>query len=209
MPLFGLYLSMPLLSAVDDEKKKSIFKYIIMSVFLLSVLQLICGIIKLPYFNLNVASASGYVIYLLIGYYVSHYELSDKSRHIIYVLGFIALLVHLLGVWKTSYMLGAVDKTFKGYLSPMSILYASALFVFFRYASFDKMKGLNKIINFLRETTFGIYLIHYFIIYHLCYIIQINRYSIVFRTFGAIAIFLTAALIVKLLKRIPVIKQLV
>lgn len=209
MPLFGLYLSMPLLSAVDDEKKKSIFKYIIVSVFLLSVLQLICGIIKLPYFNLNVASASGYVIYLLIGYYVSHYELSDKSRHIIYVLGFIALLVHLLGVWKTSYMLGAVDKTFKGYLSPMSILYASALFVFFRYASFDKMKGLNKIINFLRETTFGIYLIHYFIIYHLCYIIQINRYSIVFRTLGAIAIFLTVALIVKLLKRIPVIKQLV
>ena len=103
----------------------------------------------------------------------------------------------------------SVDKTFKGYLSPMSILYASALFVFFRYASFDKMKGLNKIINFLRETTFGIYLIHYFIIYHLCYIIQINRYSIVFRTFGAIAIFLSAALIVKLLKRIPVIKQLV
>ena len=74
MPLFGLYLSMPLLSAVDDEKKKSIFKYIIVSVFLLSVLQLICGIIKLPYFNLNVASASGYVIYLLIGYYVSRIE---------------------------------------------------------------------------------------------------------------------------------------
>ncbi|WP_338156281.1 acyltransferase family protein [Sharpea azabuensis] len=115
----------------------------------------------------------------------------------------------LFGLYLSMPLLSAVDKTFKGYLSPMSILYASALFVFFRYASFDKMKGLNKIINFLRETTFGIYLIHYFIIYHLCYIIQINRYSIVFRTFGAIAIFLTAALIVKILKRIPVIKQLV
>src|SRR5699024_10442977 len=92
------------------------------------------------------------------------YEITKKSRLSIYLLGIIGLLVHILGTWYFSYQIGEVSRIFKGYTNVPSILYSVAIFTAFKYLNIDLQNILATVTKRFTSVTFGIYMIHWFII---------------------------------------------
>lgn len=213
--LFAIYLSMPILSAVEDKLKMDVYKYAIMiGLVFVAILPLVCNLLHISYnYELTPPVIGGYVLFIILGYYLSKVELTKKQRLIIYALGIVGALVHFAGCWFLSYRHNELSMTFKGYTNLPSVLYAVAIFVWFKYFDFNKlMKKLpwfEKVVNNIASLTFGIYLIHGFFVYSLPGFIGFNPVSWVWRTFGALAMFIVCGGIVWILKKIPVVNKLV
>lgn len=210
IPLFAIYIIIPIISLIPKEKRKRCFEYIIIICFLtISVLPFIFKLIKI---NLPIDFAlfsCSYILYVITGYYFDNYEINERKRGLIYLLGFVGLFIHIFGTFFMSYKNGVVDELFKGYLNFPCVLYSVAIFVFFKY--FLKKHSINKklssIINVISTTTFGVYLIQQIVIVIGGKIFDIQ--SLIYRTLGAVIIFLICVLIIKIIQKIPVIKYIV
>lgn len=206
--LFAIYLSIPVLSLIPEDKRKEAFGYLIIVGALANF--------GLPFISkvthdrlvfppeLTFPMAAFYLIYPLIGYYLDRYTLSSRARWAIYLAGTAGFVVHLVGTWVLSYAVGGVDRTFKGYLNVPPLLHAVAVFTFLRYhAPKSAESALLKVVTFFKSTTYGVYLIHWF-----CFDVAVNtlgfsRLSLSFRLIGGLVIFLVSALIIKAVQRIP------
>lgn len=96
-PLFALYLAIPFLSLIPQENRET------------ACLPLLCSLAGIAYNgSLNMpVNGGGMVIFLLIGYYVTHYPLSKQIRcRVIYPLGVFGLLLRYFGTLIRSYLSG-------------------------------------------------------------------------------------------------------
>ncbi len=211
--IFGVYASIPLFGYIPKESRKSAFGYLtVAGVTVNSLLPFICrltfGRIEHNY-NFTVEACGGLLIYAIIGYCLSHYEIPRRGRLIIYFLGISGLLLHFFGTWYFSWRDDAINDIFKGYGNIPCLLYSSAVFLFVKQIPFEKLSGfITKALMLFGGQTFGIYLIHMYII------TASNRFglspeSVYARTAFAILIFVLSGLLVKLAQRIPIIKHLV
>ena len=149
-----------------------------------------------------------HIIFVLIGYYVDHYELSKKQRMMIYVLGILGFLAHWLGTWYASYQIGEVSRLWKGYTNAPSVLYASAIFVFFKYFPNESiMNVLEKVSSYFKNVTFGTYLIHWYIIQMILTILPISQRQVIYRIIGPFVIMIICSMIIKTMQKIPMIKN--
>lgn len=149
----------------------------------------------------------GYTLYAVIGYYIDNYEIPKKLRYVIYILSIIGLLVHTLCTYFLSINASEVVSTFKGYLNVPCVLYSTGIFTFAKYVKNKKIiKIADKITKPFASQTFGVYLLHYFIILIITSSGIISLTSIVYRVFGAFAIFFICAIFVKIVQKIPVLK---
>ena len=212
--LFGVYLSIPVLAAIDESKRKKVFGYIIIAAFTVnSLLPFLCSLTGgriNANSNFSFFACAGYLIFPVIGYCLDRCELSAKQRAAVYIAGAAGLLIHFFGTWYMSYQDNAINKLFKGYLNVPSVLYAAAIFLLFRRIPFECFpSAVKKAIGFFGGQTFGIYLIHLFIM-----MIVENNFRITFvgapaRWCYALAVFAVSGLIVKLLQLIPVVRRTV
>lgn len=95
--LFGVYLCIPILSEIDNKQKT--FKYmIIVELIFISVLPFICNLLSIQYnYELVPKLVYGYIIYVVLGYYIDNKEISKKKRTLIYILGFLGFLSNFIG----------------------------------------------------------------------------------------------------------------
>lgn len=109
-PLFALYLAIPFLSLIPQENREAACRYGIAASFVTTAcLPLLCSLAGIAYNgSLNMpVNGGGMVIFLLIGYYVTHYPLSKQIRcRVIYPLGVFGLLLRYFGTLIRSYLLG-------------------------------------------------------------------------------------------------------
>lgn len=99
----------------------------------ISLLSFICKILNLKYNNsLSVSIGGGYILFILIGYLISHYELSINQRKCIYFLAIFGFLMYILGTNFSSFSQGKIIQTFKGYMNVPSVLYSTGVFTFFK-----------------------------------------------------------------------------
>ena len=212
MPLFGVYLCIPPLAMIPDENKKDIFKYLIVASFIFNIAApFIFTMLDLAYnWNLSVEMAGGCLFFVLVGYYIDHYELTKRIKILIYLSGFAGFCTHFAGTWFLSFRDGALNETFKGYLTLPCVLYAVAVFLFFKDLNHTKlMSFLAKGFSFFSDATFGVYLTHWFIINIWLRHVATDRTTVLYRFWGGIAIFIVAAFLVKLIKKIPFIRNIV
>lgn len=129
--LFIIYLCIPLFSSVEKAKKKSTFLYlVIVGIIFNSLLPFINNVFNLGlYLPITVLVASGYLIYPLLGYLLDRIELTKKQKIIIYIVGIIGLLMHIIGTYKLSMDAGKIIDTYKGYTNIPCIMYSVAIFV--------------------------------------------------------------------------------
>lgn len=211
--LYTTYLAIPVLTLIPGEQRKGAFSYIILGFIILNVtLPLISSLSNyvIPW-NIGVIMPIGanFVIYVLIGYYIDKYEIKKSTRILIYVLGFLALLLHMLGTLYLSFRDNALNETFKGHMGLACIVYSSAIFLFFRNLKDSKFKTLlYNVASLFRKQTFGIYLIHYFIIATIRKFITFNDFNFKYRILLALVTFLTSWIIVKLAQKMPILKKL-
>ena len=136
-PLFALYLAIPFLSLIPQENRETACRYGIAASFATTAcLPLLCSLAGIAYNSaLNMpVNGGGMVIFLLIGYYVTHYPISKQIRcRVIYPLGVFGLLLRYFGTLIRSYLLGgwtecSVDATASPALCwPWPCLYGSGI----------------------------------------------------------------------------------
>lgn len=212
IPLFAVYLSVPLLSAVSEELRIRVFTYLSICAFaLVSVMPTVCLLIGIDYNGaIQPAVTGGYALYVLLGYLVSHVDYSKQTRCIIYGLGILGWLLQDVGTTILSDGQEAINGTFKGYLNFPAVMQAFAVMILFRYIRWERLPQFwMRLIQQTASCTFGVYLIHFYIVRGMPYLIGINTSSIWWRTGGAILIFVVCVIIVRILHAIPVLRRLV
>ena len=213
IPLFMIYLSIPLFSAIPAQRQKSLFSYLAIAAFLLQfAIPFVITITKTNIqYTLSIPSMGGYLFYCLAGYLLVHNELKRSSRLILYSLALAGLLMHMVGTYTLSLSRGCLDETFKGYLNLPCALYSIGSFVFLKQLGTRMMsyKIVNKVILFLKGYTFPFYLMHLFVLDILSQELHLNIYSLRYRLLSPLAAIAIIIPVTWLLRRIPFFKRLV
>ena len=212
VPLFGMYLTIPLLAAVEQKYRESVFQYLIVLGLLLNqIIPFVCGELEIGYSNrISLRVVGGYVLFVLIGYMLHKHEFAIKMRLLIYVLGIIGLLVHIVGTYVLSIEAGQIINTYKGYENLPCVLYSIAIFVFLQQLG-KRMKSQKVIdvIEFLSKYTFAVYLLHWFVMTGLVRILHINTHSIFYRVGAPFVIFAICIGLTWCIRKIPILRKIV
>jgi len=198
IPLFKLYILFPIfLRFVNTKKHCLIF---LASLFFINIVAY--------FFNVNIV---GYSFLAVFGFYIHKYGISQKIKWLFYVLGIFGFIANFFGSYYLSIEAGRVIRPYIDYALISSMLYPCALFVFIKYDLVKIMenKYVNKIVSVLDFYTFGIFLIHWYILKILINSFNINIYSLVFRLCSPFIVILISVLIIYGLRKIPVIKNII
>ncbi len=214
IPLFCVYLCIPLLASISEEKKKKTFQYLIVICLMINhIIPFIKAIWNVQTeWPFRVYVGMGNIIFLIIGYYINNYEIPGYCRKIIYILAAFGLLAQIWGTYYLSMHAGMIITTYKGYENLPSLLYASGIFLFFKYHG-DKIWKNNtwvwNVIKNLSRYTFAIYLLHYYVIDIMKRVFVIDERSIVFRLGAPFIVIPICVVIAKLLRKIPVVRNII
>lgn len=210
IPLFAVYLCIPVLSSINEKDRTTIFGYAIIVGTMTNIFcPFLFSLFGLRYNeSLKFPVVGGYIIYVLIGYNIHNYVLEKK--HVI-MAAFAILFGFFLQFVGTIHFTpdggGNINKLFKGYLNVPAFIMSVGVFVMARFWGEKLKQGkIQKVILFLSQYTFGIYLIHIFWIMIIPSICNINTSSILWRTIGAIAIFCISCFHCMIVKKIPFLK---
>lgn len=213
IPLFCIYLSIPVFAYLNNKNKKDILIYVAAITFILNILiPFIISVFNLPIsYSISVDVCGGSLFFALVGYLLHKYELSKKQRVIFYLLAIFGLLLHILGTYYLSMGAGEIIKTYKGYTNLPSVLYSIGIFIFIKYGLVNIMKigTINKIVHFLDYYTFGIYLIHWYLLKFIMITFNLSNTSIIFRLFSPIIVLIMSVIVIYLIRKIPIIKNIV
>lgn len=183
IPLFALYLCIPAFAYIPKEAKHVIFPYLISLGLLINVT--IPFVIKVFHwsfqFPIGIDVARGYLLYLLLGYWFTYNEFNSRSRKIIYLLGVLGLIAHIGGTYALSMKTGKIIQTYKGYTNLPCVLYSLSIFLVVKENASRLMNRFKYIFMILKDYTFAIYLLHWFVMTALVKGLSINVNSIVYR----------------------------
>ena len=172
-----------------------------------SVLPFVSSALQLTYWgNFAFPMLGGYLIFAVLGYLLYTTELSLWQRIVLYALGAFGAVVRYFHTAIASVQEGAINKLTWEHQNWPTVLLAAAVFVFVKYACryplFQREKFV-RLVKWLSGASFGIYLIHVFIMEQITYRFSINTLSGWWRLFGAFAVYFVALLLVKVLQKIP------
>lgn len=211
--ILGIYLTMPLLSILSEDKYRKTCWYIVIALFVTqTTLPFLLKLFEISYNTSLTVQLGGYIIYPLLGYLLSTQELTKKQRYVIYALGIISIIFRygMTYYWTTTSNL--LNKILFSYTQFHSVLLAGAVFVLIKNCKFSKIETnekYTKIITNISACSFGIYLIHKIIMYYEIQALSINVSSWKWRTIGVLSTYIISLGIVYILKKIPIIKKTV
>lgn len=215
--MFSVYLTIPLFSLVDEDKrigKKGIFTYLILVYIVLNVLlPFVCRLTGIQWNSaLNAVSCGGYVVWFLIGYLLANTDINKKFRILIYILGLLGFFMYFYLTVQNSFKTGRFDKTYAGYMNIPAIFMGTAVFVLFKYGKWNLIERHEKAVRIVRNlssASFGAYLIHYYLKYFSIRHFGIDPRSTLYRIVGTFIIYGLSVIIVRVIQKIPVIRKMV
>lgn len=163
--IIGLYIIVPILRAIT--KDLVVTKFYIVLAFIFSVLvPSLSVILKLEFINRFFANfaiyiGNGYVLYFLLGYYLSQVVLDNKTIKRIYLVSVVTTLLHVL--LQTEYNVNTSEPVWLSeniyrFFTPI------AIFVFIKSKDLKNKIVENKYIQSIGKNTFGVYLVHVFVL---------------------------------------------
>lgn len=175
--IIGLYMCIPFIKQLT--KDDSLIKYFLILSFVFYFIKTQTELISTHLLNGNVATVlqnfntvfhnfhmdivSGFFVNFILGYYINKKDIIKKHRIAIYILGIIGLILTISLNMLASKNAGESLEAFYSADTINVLLMSTAVFVFFKY----NVKGnerFNKIIVKLSKYSFGVYLVHIFII---------------------------------------------
>ncbi|MGN0268878.1 MAG: acyltransferase [Lachnospiraceae bacterium] len=184
IPLFSIYLCIPVLSAVSKEKREEVFRYAAAVSFLInSLIPFLCRLSGKDFsLKLTFPVCGEYLIYILLGYLLSKRKLLPVQRTVIYLLALAGLIMHTAGTYFYSTAAGELVRTFKGYTNVPCLLYSTGIFVFLKELSeWIHSEKVLKFLDFFSSYTFSVYLLHWFVLDLMTKYLHLNNYSILYR----------------------------
>ncbi len=208
--LFALYMCIPVLSAIPEEKRKEVYTYlVIVSLLFNTALPFVFGLADISYnIQIYVAVGTGYVDYLCAGYLLSHYELSKKKQYMVYLAGIAGLLAHIIGTYVCSIRAGEISALYKGYTNLPCFLYSMAIFLFFKNIGQKIPDKAMRIIKTLSNYTFGVYLMHWYFMEFIMNVFKADIYGFGFRIGAAFLIAAICMGITAVAQKIPILKRI-
>jgi membrane-bound acyltransferase YfiQ involved in biofilm formation len=151
-----------------------------------------------------------YLLFVVIGYLLSHYEVSRPLRFLFYALAVAGALLRTIGTYVLSIAAGEIVRTFWGYTGFAGVLQAVGVFVFLRYAGTALMKSraVEKFINMMRGYTFPIYLLHWMFLQILLIFVKWEPRSITYRVLSPLIVIPMCILCTWLIRKIPGAKKI-
>lgn len=180
MPLFGIYLSIPLFASIEEEKRVELFKYLFLIGFIFNgTIPFLLSAFHIDMaWPLGINVVSGYAIFVVMGYLIHKIDFTLNQRCIIYILGLAGFLMHFGGTYFESYALGGVSQIYKNLMQAPILMYSGAVFLFIKQISSKVMHAkISKSVQFIKKYTFPIYLMHYYIIEILNRYLHLTNYT--------------------------------
>ena len=174
----GLYIIVPAVRLITQNEKVMKYFLIISFVFTVAIptVETLTGALLTVYperhwsaindaFNydvsmMNFTFATGHVLYFVLGYYLSQYDLTKRIRKIIYLLSAAGFALTIFLTAFISVKTGKSVETFHGYFELNVFMEAVGVFVFFKYARIYPKAKIAEKIQKISGWSFGVYLIH-------------------------------------------------
>lgn len=209
--LFVVYLCIPVLSAIPEEKRREVYGYLVaVAVIFNMALPFISALTGFSYNeNMFVTIGKDYVSFVVLGYLLSHETVGKKMTWLIYAAGIAGLLMQIIGTYVLSMRSGEISAIYKGYVNLPCFLQSAAMFLFLKNVG-NKLSGKCLTwINRLGAYTFGVYLTHWYVLQLLQRVFHADIYSISYRIGGAILVTALCMPGTAIAQKIPVIKRIV
>ena len=212
-PLFSIYLSMPLLSLLADNKKALVYG-VGASFILQSILPYALPALGIEWSgSISILALSGNLFFTALGYLLSTTELNKKQRITIYILGILGTVFRFAYTAVSSEAIGGVNRLFFNYLAFPAVLQGVAVFTLFKYMDCSWIDSKRaRLLSIVSSCSFGVYLIHKPILDHFILSqrwLNIPMTSIALRTVGVIIFYLCCVGATMLLKKIPLVRKIV
>lgn len=212
IPLFMVYLSMPVLSLLKDYKH--ILLYMAGMAFLVySVYPVCCIVFQIPMNgSIQIPVAGGYILYVILGYLLATTDMTRKTRILFYILGLAGAGIRFGSTILGSSESAGLDQTFWGYMKFPAVFLAVGVFVAAKYGPWDKLENTPKILRIvttLAGTGFGVYLMHMIVFRILQDATGLSMESGWWRLVMPFVIYGICVVLVLILKKIPVLKYIV
>ena len=211
--ILGIYLTLPLLACLTDEKYRKTLWYGVIVMFITqSVFPVIGEIFGINYNNNLSIQLGSYILFVLLGYLLSTQEIKKEHRIIIYILGILSMLFRYIMTYYFSTKMQTVYRTLFGYPQFHSVFLACSVFVFIKNMKLDFIRNNQTVTNILAQVSscsFGIYLIHKIVMHYQIELLNIDMYSWQWRIFGIISTYMITLGIVYVLKKVPLLNKIV
>lgn len=211
--ILGIYISLPIMRAFVKAADQTVLRYYLLVWMLLNFffilsksgyLTFLSGMLDQYHF---VGMFVEYLGYPILGYYILAQDISEQSRHMIYGGGCVGLLI---GIGLTIYDVATYGQyrwEYLAYCSPFIILYSTALTLLLKNIRIDYSRKWSSLICTLGQNTLGIYFIH--MVFIIAFI-QTGAWSLsvnpLLDVVGyMLVVLLGSIVIVKILKKIPII----
>ncbi len=220
--IVGLYISTPILRFIAEKKSTTQYFLIIAFIytfltpfFFNTVSQILPGIsskseeitslLNYYYESFDLKLFAGYSGYFLLGHYLNTNNV--KRLKLIYLIGVVSFVLIVMGSIISYYIYGALNNPLYGYLTPLVLFEAIAVFLFIKNLT-PKIKLSIKTTNIIAKISnlcFGIYIIHNIVLWTLSYFgLRTTSFNIIISVpVISILVFVISLLISGCLYKIP------
>lgn len=164
--LLGLYLITPVLRVFISNAPKANFLLFIFLCFLYGTVYPLIRLLFGINIGVNLTFVSGYLGYYLLGYYLRIYPLNNICKKYLFILAFPAASITVYGTYYLSHKNNVFKSDFYEYLSLNVVIFSVAIFVLFQTLKLKKIHSsfFRNFILSVSQSSFGIYLIHVFVL---------------------------------------------
>lgn len=218
--IIGLYLIIPILNKVIScIEKKEVIYYFVLTIIFSSLIPMGLSFTKFSTYQVfskfNLGVFNIYIAYFLLGYYLNRINLNKNQIKKIYVSGLLSLLITIIMTLLFSMRRNVFCGIFFEYSSLNVFVYSIFVFIFLKnyFSKISISEKMRKNIIEVSLLTFGVFLIHEFIIdvFTVYYNTFFNRIRLDFPLIGtlmfSIFVFLVSLLISFIISNIPILNE--
>ena len=153
--LLGLYLFIPILRKWIKYSTMNEIRYFLI-IWLVTIFLSISNFRH--YFpSISLVNFTGYIGYLVLGYYLT--RITVKNKYIPYIFLLVGIIATIFGTYYLTQENNKFSGYFYEYLSPNVLITSIGVFLIFKNLKF-KNRIFKRILRFISEHSFGIYLVH-------------------------------------------------
>ena len=211
IPLFSVYLCIPLFAMTHKEKRKEMFSYLIIIGLVFNiVIPFVIKFVEGNYlYDLRPGVVTGYLIWPIVGYSLHNYPPKKFLKVVLIVLSIAGFCVHLFGTYFYSIRDGGVNTFFKGYNSLPCVLYSIGMFLILK--DIGVLIAKTKVIGafkYISGYTFPVYLMHWYMHDAAIRLFDIDNRSIYYRLLAPFVIVTVSVAITWVIRKIPLLKRI-
>ncbi len=208
----GLYLITPLLKILIQNAKRKDIEYFIVLWLFASVLSKWLEYFVGYSFKIELFFVTHYIGYFVLGYYLFTYDFHKEWRTFMYIGGIIGFITTFFMTYHESLKIDEpLEQFWYDEHSPNVLLMAVALFILFKSTKIGQVR-LPWFGNVISQASFGIYLIHIFvmqILYEKFDFVWFNLHPIIGIPYKVIAVVTMSTILVVIVKKIPLLRGII